>query len=75
MIYRNVRVQGNDANDIIISSYSMGIFLMYFENVTEILALLFSSLTEAFRMYGMYLLKLYNWEPLCFWLPIKSRRR
>ena len=42
---------------IIISSSSMGTFLMYLENVAEFLALLFSSITYAFR-------RLYNGEPL-----------
>ena len=48
------------SNDTIISSSSMGTFLMELENVVEFLALLFSSL----RMLAMYLLRLYSEEPL-----------
>ena len=45
-------------------SSSMGTFLMKQKYVVEFLALLFSSLTYAFRMLVMYLLKSYNGKPL-----------
>ena len=54
------------SNDPIISSSSMGTFLMYLENMVEFLALLFSSLMQALRMLAMYLLRLYSGEPLNF---------
>ena len=52
------------SNDTIISSSSMGTFLILLENVVEFLALLFSSWTYALRMLAMYLLILYSREPL-----------
>ena len=52
------------SNDVIISSSSMGTFMMCLENVVASLILLFSSLTLALRMLAMYLFRLYNREPL-----------
>ena len=52
------------SNDTITSSSLIGIFLIWLESMVEFFALLFSSLTSAFRMLAMYLLRLYNGEPL-----------
>ena len=43
------------SDDTIISSSSIGAFLMQLENVVVFLALLFSTLAKVFRMLDMYL--------------------
>ena len=48
------------SNDTIISSSSMLIFVIKLENLVKLLALLFFSLTYAFGVLAMYLLRLYN---------------
>ena len=52
------------SNDAIISSSSMGTFMMCLENVVASLILLLSSLTQALRMLAMYLFRLCSREPL-----------
>ena len=52
------------SNDAIISSSSMGTFMMCLENVVASLILLFSSLKQALRMLAMYLFRLFNREAL-----------